>query len=148
MDERKVLVERAFETGEAQTQEYAINMPTGGRRFAETRIVPSGEDEFVMIVRDVTEERLTESRSHALLEAIPDTMFRLTREGVYLDFHTRTPEVLALPADTIIGTSIYDIPAHRSRPRSSASAWRSPSGRSRPARSRRRSTRSVRRTAR
>ena len=116
MDERKVLVERAFETGEAQTQEYAINMPTGGRRFAETRIVPSGEDEFVMIVRDVTEERLTESRSHALLEAIPDTMFRLTREGVYLDFHTRTPEVLALPADTIIGTSIYDIPAHRIAP--------------------------------
>jgi PAS domain S-box-containing protein len=116
MDERKVLVERAFETGEAQTQEYEINMPRGGRRFAETRIVPSGENEFVMIVRDVTDERLTESRSHALLEAIPDTMFRLTRDGVYLDYYTRTPEVLALPADTIIGSSIYDIPAHRISP--------------------------------
>ena len=115
MAERRVLVERAFETGEPQTQEYEINAHFG-RRFAETRIVPSGENEFVMIVRDVTDERLTESRSHALLEAIPDTMFRLTREGVYLDFHTRTPEVLALPADTIIGTSIYEIPAHRIAP--------------------------------
>ena len=116
MEERRVLVERAFETGEAQTQRYEINMPTGGHRFAETRFVPSGENEFVMIVRDVTEERLTESRSQALLEAIPDTMFRLTRDGVYLDYYTRTPEVLALPADTIIGSSIYDIPAHRIAP--------------------------------
>ncbi len=115
MAERRVLVERAFETGEPQTQEYEINAHFG-RRFAETRIVPSGENEFVMIVRDVTDERLTESRGHALLEAIPDTMFRLTREGVYLDFYTRTPEVLALPADTIIGTSIYEIPAHRIAP--------------------------------
>jgi PAS domain S-box-containing protein len=116
MEERRVLVERAFETGEAQTQRYEINMPTGGHRFAETRIVPSGENEFVMIVRDVTEERLTASRSQALLEAIPDTMFRLTRDGVYLDYYTRTPEVLALPADVIIGSSIYDIPADRIAP--------------------------------
>jgi PAS domain S-box-containing protein len=115
MEERRALVERAFETGEPQTQQYEINAHFG-RRFAETRIVPSGENEFVMIVRDVTDERLTESRSHALLEAIPDTMFRLTRDGVYLDFHTRTPEVLALPAETIIGTSIYEIPAHRIAP--------------------------------
>ncbi len=55
MEERRVLVERAFETGEAQKQEYEINAPFG-RRFAETRIVPSGENEFVMIVRDVTHE--------------------------------------------------------------------------------------------
>jgi PAS domain S-box-containing protein len=113
--ERKRLVERAFETGEVQSHEYEVNVPSG-RRFAETRIVPSGEDEFVMIVRDVTEEKLTESRSEALLEALPDAMFRLTRDGRYLDFHTPHPEVLAISADEIIGTSIYEIPAHRIDP--------------------------------
>jgi PAS domain S-box-containing protein len=116
MEERKVLVERAFETGEAQTQEYAINMPRGGRRFAETRIVPSGENEFVMIVRDVTNERLTEFRGQALLEALPDAMFRLSREGRFLDFHTQRPELLVLPADEIVGSSVYDIPPHRLAP--------------------------------
>ena len=113
--ERKRLVEQAFETGEVQTHESEVNMRSG-RRYVESRIVPSGHNEFVMIVRDVTEERLTASRGQALLEAIPDTMFRLTRDGVYLDYYTRTPEVLALPADTIIGTSIYDIPANRIAP--------------------------------
>ena len=113
--ERKRLVELAFETGQVQTHEYELNAPYG-RRIAESRIVPSGENEFVMIVRDVTDERLSASRGHALLEAIPDTMFRLTRDGIYLDFHTRTPEILALPADVIIGSSIYDIPAHRIAP--------------------------------
>jgi PAS domain S-box-containing protein len=116
MEERKVLVERAFETGEAQTQEYEINMPTGGRRFAETRIVPSGENEFVMIVRDVTEEKRTESRGRALLDAIPDAMFRLSRDGRFLDFHTQRPELLVIPADEILGSSVYDIPPHRLAP--------------------------------
>jgi PAS domain S-box-containing protein len=110
--ERRRLVELAFETGMVQTHEYEVSTPLG-RRYAESRIVPSGENEFVMILRDVTDARLAASRSHALLEAIPDTMFRLTRDGIYLDFHTRTPEVLAISADTIIGTSIYDIPPNR-----------------------------------
>jgi PAS domain S-box-containing protein len=113
--ERKRLVERAFETGEVQNQEYEVHVEHG-RRFAETRIVPSGENEFVMIIRDVTEEKLTESRSEALLEALPDAMFRLTRDGRYLDFHTPHPEVLAIPADEIIGTSIYEVPASRIDP--------------------------------
>jgi PAS domain S-box-containing protein len=116
MEERKVLVERAFETGEAQTQEYEINMPTGGRRFAETRIVPSGENEFVMIVRDVTEEKRTEFRGRALLDAIPDAMFRLSREGRFLDFHTQRPELLVIAAEEIVGSSVYDIPPHRLAP--------------------------------
>jgi PAS domain-containing protein len=52
--ERMRLVERAFETGEVQSHEYEVNAHFG-RRIAEARIVPSGENEFVMIVCDVTE---------------------------------------------------------------------------------------------
>jgi PAS domain S-box-containing protein len=107
MEERKRLVRRAFETGEAQTQEYEINA-SFGRRFAETRIVPSGENEFVMIVRDVTDERLTESRSRALLEALPDAVFRLTRDGIYLDFRSPDAERRGVDPESFIGTSIRD----------------------------------------
>jgi PAS domain S-box-containing protein len=108
MEERKRLVRRAFETGEVQTQEYAVNMPAGGRRFAETRIVPSGENEFVMIVRDVTDEKLTESRNLALLEALPDSMFRLTRDGRYLDFQARDARYYRVEGESFVGMSIYD----------------------------------------
>jgi PAS domain S-box-containing protein len=113
IEERKELVARAFETGEPQSQAYEVQMPTGGRRFAETRFVPSGDNEFVMIVRDVTQERLTESRSRALLEAMPDAMFRLSRDGRFLDYHTPHPEVLAIAADEILEKTIYDVPPER-----------------------------------
>jgi PAS domain S-box-containing protein len=106
-EERKALVERAFATGEVQTQEYEINAHFG-RRFAETRIVPSGENEFVMIVRDVTEEKLRESRNRALLEALPDSMFRLTRDGRYLDFRARDAEHYRVQGPSFLGTRIHD----------------------------------------
>ena len=115
MEERRALVERAFQTGQVQTQEYEVNAHFG-HRFAEARIVPSGEDEFVMIVRDITDKKLAESRSRALVDAIPDTMFRISRDGVFLEFAASDPELLVVPKERIIGSSVYDIPADRIAP--------------------------------
>ena len=91
--ERMALAERAFATGEVQTHEYEMRSPDGDTMYSEARIVPSGEEEWVMIVRDVTEKRLMEARNQALLEALPDAVFRLTRDGLYLDFPPQTPSV-------------------------------------------------------
>jgi PAS domain S-box-containing protein len=115
MEERRALVERAFQTGQVQTQEYEVNAHFG-HRFAEARIVPSGDDEFVMIVRDITDKKLAESRSRALVDAIPDTMFRISRDGVFLEFAASDPELLVIPKEKIIGSSVYDIPAARIAP--------------------------------
>lgn len=50
-----------------------------------------------------------EARSQALLNAIPDLMFRLTRDGTFLDFHAEQTDML-IPAKDVIGANLRQIP--------------------------------------
>ena len=68
-----------------------------------------------MIIRDVTERILTEgirtksdSYTKALLDAIPDLMFRLNRQGVYLDSKAAKDD-LAYLKESIIGKKNSDM---------------------------------------
>jgi PAS domain S-box-containing protein len=58
--------------------------------------------------RSVRALRASERRNRALLDAIPDNMFRIRGDGTYLDFHTSRPEALSLKPDRIIGTRIHE----------------------------------------
>ena len=58
-------LERALETGEIQTIEHHVDQPSGARD-AEVRIVRSGPDDVVMIVRDVTERKRRERELRSL----------------------------------------------------------------------------------
>ena len=60
-------IEQALETGSVVTLEYELEI-AGSRRWKETRIMPSGEDEVVSIVRDFTEQRRTEVEQCRLAE--------------------------------------------------------------------------------
>jgi len=53
--------------------------------------------------------RLNEERIRALLSALPDLIFRIDADGTFLDFHTPSPDMLALPSDQFIGKSISDV---------------------------------------
>ena len=53
-------VGRALDTGEPQTVEYRLQRPVG-LRDSEARIVASGDDEAVIIVRDITERKRQEA---------------------------------------------------------------------------------------
>jgi PAS domain S-box-containing protein len=82
-------------------------------------VVPSGADEFLLITRDVTDRkraeedlRSSERRSRALLNAIPDAMFRVARDGTFLDFYSVEAQPL-MPAEQIIGAHAYDYPIPR-----------------------------------
>lgn len=55
------------------------------------------------------ELRANEVRNKAILQAIPDFIFVLNKQGVYLDLHTPDPSKLILPKDELIGKSIYDV---------------------------------------
>jgi PAS domain S-box-containing protein len=112
------LGEKALETGELQLHEYELEID-GELHFQEARITPSGEDEFLVIVRDITrrkrreeELRVSEQRSRALLEAIPDLMFRASRDGVFLDVHAGKLPPLR-PVEEIVGTNVYEYPIPR-----------------------------------
>jgi PAS domain S-box-containing protein len=50
--------------------------------------------------------RESEARNHALLNAIPDIMFLVRRDGTFIDVHTRNPDALYLPAEEFISRNI------------------------------------------
>jgi len=60
-------LERALETGRMSSVEYEFEI-AGVTRFLESRIVPSGADEVVSIVRDFTEKRHAEAELRRLAE--------------------------------------------------------------------------------
>jgi PAS domain S-box-containing protein len=107
---------RALETGELQTVEYDIDIQ-GERRNREGRIVAAGEDEVFLIVRDITERKRTlgaletsERRSRALLEGVPDNIYRVARDGHrFLDIRWADPTRLPVPQERFIGGTVYDL---------------------------------------
>jgi PAS domain S-box-containing protein len=73
-------------------------------------------DYLVLIVQDITERtqaeaalREAEMRNRAVLKAMPDLMFLLTKEGVYLDYHAKDPADLLHPPDGFIGKHIKEV---------------------------------------
>jgi PAS domain S-box-containing protein len=51
----------------------------------------------------------SEQRVRALLGAIPDNMYRVARDGTYLDFNAHVPEDLVAPPDLIVGDRIQNV---------------------------------------
>ena len=51
----------------------------------------------------------SEARNRALLNAIPDLMFLMTRDGVYLDYHAKASNLLLLPPEQFLGKSFSDV---------------------------------------
>ncbi len=67
-DERMQYVQRALKTGQMQTLEYQIMLGDTPHNF-EARIVVSGEDEVVLIARDITARKRMEAELHQAKEA-------------------------------------------------------------------------------
>ena len=112
-------VELTLKGGEMHAFEYQLQLGSISREY-EARLVRSGEDEVLIIVREITERkraeeqlRQSEARSEALLNAAPDLMFRLTHDGVFLDFRANNESNLYVPPDVIIGKQMGEVmPPH------------------------------------
>jgi signal transduction histidine kinase len=86
----------ALATGELQTVEWQLQV--GDRRHVEGRFIPSGDDEFLAVVRDVTERKLHEVEQAALHRVAlavasvgrPERIFDLVSEeaGRVLEAHS------------------------------------------------------------
>lgn len=50
-----------------------------------------------------------EARNRALLDAMPDLMFRVARDGTYLDIHADDTSGLLLPPDELIGSNVREV---------------------------------------
>lgn len=62
---------------------------------------------------DLSDLKRSEARLSALLEAIPDLIFRLHRDGTYLDFSCSTAERTLLSPEHFIGQNMRDVPLPR-----------------------------------
>jgi len=51
----------------------------------------------------------SEARNRALLSAVPDLIFRIKRDGTFLDFKASTPRSLILSPDRIIGANLREV---------------------------------------
>lgn len=97
------------------SEERLIDARTGTTSWYLATKVPLLDPEGVpyalaVITQDVTAHRQLAERQTALINAIPDVMFRLSSEGVYRDVkNSRSVWLLADP-EQIIGTSILEDP--------------------------------------
>lgn len=108
-------------------EKWDITRKDGAQRTVEisTRIIRqvSGIAHVMAVMHDITdrEGRETEiiamrQKLAATLDAMPDLVFEIDRDGRYHDFHSPRTDLLVLPADQLIGRRIADVlPASAAR---------------------------------
>ena len=152
--QRMHYVELALSTNQPQIFEYKLPIQ-GEIRVEEARIVVSGKDEVLAIVRDITERKQVEAllqqahdeleirvaqrtaqlsqaneqlrqeisdrtkaeealissiaTNRALLNAIPDSMFRISSDGTFVNYKAGKNNKLPLPDDDILGKTLYQV---------------------------------------
>lgn len=74
------------------------------------------EDYIYAAARDISDRvaieqqlRASERRSRAIIEAIPDMIFRNHRDGTYLDYHAPDSDLLIVPPEMFLGRKARDI---------------------------------------
>jgi diguanylate cyclase (GGDEF)-like protein/PAS domain S-box-containing protein len=108
-------VEQALKTGQIQLFEYWL--PKNGKRHDyEARIVKSGADEVLAIVRDITERKQAEAalkQSEAsykeLAESIRDVFFAMDKDFRYTYWNKAAEILTGIAAKDAIGKSLYDL---------------------------------------
>lgn len=59
--------------------------------------------------RAEAELRASEARNSAILQAMPDLMFVMDRDGRYVDFHGRDGDLLVMPPEAFLGKTIREV---------------------------------------
>ncbi len=109
-------IRQTLESGKIQEFEYQMIHPKRGPRDYEARMVTSGKDEVIAVVRDITErkqmeEALKESQSlyHSFIEQLPNPVFRKDREGRYVFVNSQFCKLKGLKEEDFIGKKPLEI---------------------------------------
>ncbi|XGW00530.1 MAG: GAF domain-containing protein [Leptolyngbya sp. BL-A-14] len=117
-------MEQALKTGELQIYEQQVQA-NGRLQDEEVRVVKSGNDEVLFMIRDISdrkrsEEALKRSEAHqrALVSAIPDLIMRINRAGIYLEFVANPTFHVVGNLPDLVGTHVYEsLPLHLAQKR-------------------------------
>jgi PAS domain S-box-containing protein len=105
-------IHNALATKEIQVYEQEI-LIGGHLQIEECRVVACGEDEVVIVGRDISDRKfaeiaLRESESHkaALIRALPDLIMRIHKDGTYLEFHSTESFKVFGEAEDFVGNHL------------------------------------------
>lgn len=110
----------AWESGESCATEFRVILADGTQKSMysnmEIRCDEEGRPLWINgIAQDITESKElqralheSQTRAQALLDANPDLIFRMNKDGDYLDFHASDLTLLAVPPDQIIGHNVAE----------------------------------------
>ncbi len=104
MEERQAIVGRR-KNGEEFPAEVSIS-----------KLELAGRQIFTAVLRDITDRaraeealRESEAKNRALLNAIPDMMFRISQDGTYLDFKAAAGLEPFVPPSQFLGRTLFEV---------------------------------------
>ena len=115
--EALLCIEKTLQTGQVQVHDYQLPVPypDGELRDFEARIAATGEEEAIVIVRDVTERKAAEEALRenaqtirALLDASPDSGVLLDTAGTILTCNQVMEAKLGLSREEALGKCVHD----------------------------------------
>lgn len=75
-----------------------------------------GRDVFCVVAHDITQRKQAENAlsssvatNRALLNAIPDSMFRISKEGTFVNFKAAKDNNLPFPTSEFLGKNVYEV---------------------------------------
>jgi len=107
-------------SGDSISNEYRLLTKSGEIKWMRTSSKPIVKGDRIIgvhgVLTDVTERKKaeeelkkSESKSRAILDAIPDLMFRLNKNGVFIDYKAKREEDLYLTSDKFLGKKIDEV---------------------------------------
>lgn len=108
-------IDEALESGQLLSYEYSLNTENGICWY-DARMVRSGPEEVLVIVRDITGRKLSENELihktrfiETLLDSIPNPLFYMDANGIYLGINRAFREYYGMSEADIKGKSIFDL---------------------------------------
>ena len=113
-------LQELIETQKPVGYDLRILMPDNHYNWIQNNIVPEFEKDKLINLRgvniDVTDKKINEEkiksqndRLNAIINAVPDLMLVLDRNGTNLEFYTKFPENLLLPREKFLGSNLRDL---------------------------------------
>ncbi|MFP4317451.1 MAG: ATP-binding protein [Phormidium sp.] len=101
--------DRAMDNDSAIQQYRSRPDEIGGLASAFARMTSQIRDMVLYLEQRADQVQKSELKNQALLEAIPDTMFRLRTDGTYLDVQADKDQPLLLSRSGFLGKSLYEV---------------------------------------
>jgi PAS domain S-box-containing protein len=105
----------AFSSGKIQEFEYQLTIPGKGVQDYEARMAPSGNDEVMTIVRNITEQKRarlkiaeSEANLRASMEATSDVFVLLDKNGTVIESNEFHAKRLGMTRKELLGKNVFE----------------------------------------